>query len=99
MGNLPAISPPTHPPNFLEESLRALFQRSPGFKRMSFRQKINGPMCFVEFEDTGYASLAIKEMYGHNLVSAMCCDMPNAALTRRTASSRVVSACRTLKTR
>jgi hypothetical protein len=36
---------------------------------MSFRQKINGPMCFVEFEDVGYATLAIKEVYGHNLVS------------------------------
>ncbi|KAI9633359.1 uncharacterized protein MKK02DRAFT_39340 [Dioszegia hungarica] len=61
IGNLPAISPPTHPPNFLEESLRSLFARLPGFKRMSFRQKINGPMCFVEFEDVGYATLAIKE--------------------------------------
>ncbi|WVQ94615.1 hypothetical protein IAU59_001695 [Kwoniella sp. CBS 9459] len=67
VGNLPAISPPTHPPNFLEESLRALFARCPGFKRMSFRQKINGPMCFVEFEEVHYASQAIKEMYGHTL--------------------------------
>ncbi|OCF32306.1 hypothetical protein I316_05974 [Kwoniella heveanensis BCC8398] len=67
VGNLPAISPPTHPPNFLEESLRALFARSPGFKRMSFRQKINGPMCFVEFEEVLYASQAIKELYGHTL--------------------------------
>ncbi|WRT63108.1 uncharacterized protein IL334_000011 [Kwoniella shivajii] len=67
VGNLPAISPPTHPPNFLEESLRGLFSRSPGFKRMSFRQKINGPMCFVEFEEVIYASQAIKDLYGHNL--------------------------------
>nr|XP_018266045.1 uncharacterized protein I303_00014 [Kwoniella dejecticola CBS 10117]OBR88203.1 hypothetical protein I303_00014 [Kwoniella dejecticola CBS 10117] len=67
VGNLPAISPPTHPPNFLEESLRGLFSRCPGFKRMSFRQKINGPMCFVEFEEVVYASQAIKELYGHNL--------------------------------
>ncbi|WWC67413.1 uncharacterized protein I206_101321 [Kwoniella pini CBS 10737] len=67
VGNLPAISPPTHPPNFLEESLRGLFSRCPGFKRMSFRQKINGPMCFVEFEEVGFASQAIKELYGHNL--------------------------------
>ncbi|WVR03016.1 hypothetical protein IAU60_000005 [Kwoniella sp. DSM 27419] len=67
VGNLPAISPPTHPPNFLEESLRSLFARCPGFKRMSFRQKINGPMCFVEFEEVAYASQAIKDLYGHNL--------------------------------
>jgi hypothetical protein len=38
---------------------------------MSFRQKINGPMCFVEFEEVGYASVAIKELYGHNLVSGI----------------------------
>ncbi|WVQ82785.1 hypothetical protein IAT38_004917 [Cryptococcus sp. DSM 104549] len=67
VGNLPAISPPTHPPNFLEESLRSLFGRCLGFKRMSFRQKINGPMCFVEFEEVVYAAQAIKELYGHNL--------------------------------
>ncbi|ORX35166.1 hypothetical protein BD324DRAFT_121250 [Kockovaella imperatae] len=67
VGNLPAISPPTHPPNFLEESLRGLFCRCPGYKRMSFRQKINGPMCFVEFEEVAFASQAIKELYGHNL--------------------------------
>lgn len=67
IGNLPAISPPTHPPNFLEESLRALFHRRPGFKRMSFRQKINGPMCFVEFEDIPYATQAMRELYGNTL--------------------------------
>jgi hypothetical protein len=69
IGNLPAMSPPTHPPNYLEESLRGLFQRCFGYKRMSFRQKINGPMCFVEFEDVGTASQAIKDLYGNNLVS------------------------------
>lgn len=47
-----------------------MFQRAPGFKRMSFRQKINGPMCFVEFEDIVFASQAIKELYGHSLVSS-----------------------------
>lgn len=67
IGNLPAISPPTHPPNFLEESLRALFHRRPGFKRMSFRQKINGPMCFVEFEDIPFATQAMRELYGNTL--------------------------------
>jgi hypothetical protein len=36
---------------------------------MSFRQKINGPMCFVEYEDVSFAAQAIKDLYGHNLVS------------------------------
>ena len=89
VGNLPAISPPTHPPNFLEESLRALFSRCPGFKRMSFRQKINGPMCFVEFEDVGYAAQAIKELYGHNLVS---CGLQRLR-SLRPVSRRVVLGC------
>lgn len=68
VGNLPAISPPTHPPSYLEDSLRALFQQSPGFKRMSFRQKINGPMCFVEYEDVGFATRAIRDLYGNGVV-------------------------------
>lgn len=48
VGNLPTSPPPTHPPSHLEDALRALFQRREGFHRMSFRQKSNGPMCFVE---------------------------------------------------
>lgn len=68
VGNLPAISPPTHPPSYLEDSLRAMFQQSPGFKRMSFRQKINGPMCFVEYEDVGFATRAIRDLYGNGVV-------------------------------
>jgi RNA recognition motif-containing protein len=69
VGNLPAISPPALPPNFLEESLRSMFQTCPGYKRMSFRQKINGPMCFVEFEDIHFAANCIQNLYGHTLVS------------------------------
>jgi len=34
--------------DYLEESLRQLFSQQPGFKRLCFRQKSNGPMCFVE---------------------------------------------------
>lgn len=48
---------------------------------MSFRQKINGPMCFVEFEDVTFATQAIKDLYGHNLVcfsfSATSSEQPN----------------------
>ena len=88
VGNLPAISPPTHPPNFLEESLRALFSRCAGYKRMSFRQKINGPMCFVEFEDVPFASQAIKDLYGHNLVSCHDPSFRASELTRVSGRSR-----------
>lgn len=48
VGNLPSHLAATQSPNFLEECLRNLFSRALGFKRMSFRQKVNGPMCFVE---------------------------------------------------
>ncbi|KAL7420423.1 hypothetical protein Q5752_005394 [Cryptotrichosporon argae] len=67
IGNLPATQSRDYPPNFLEESLRALFNMCPGFKRMSFRQKINGPMCFVEFEDVAFAAQAIHDLYGNTL--------------------------------
>lgn len=78
VGNLPAISPPALPPNFLEESLRSMFETCPGYKRMSFRQKVNGPMCFVEFEDIHFAANCIQNLYGHTLVSfpsAIFCDI------------------------
>jgi hypothetical protein len=48
VGNLPSHLAVTQSPNYLEECLRNLFTRATGFKRMSFRQKVNGPMCFVE---------------------------------------------------
>jgi hypothetical protein len=48
---------------------------------MSFRQKINGPMCFVEFEDVPYAAQAIKELYGHTLVSPLTTINPIDLLT------------------
>ncbi|KAJ9097734.1 hypothetical protein QFC21_004772 [Naganishia friedmannii] len=67
VGNLPSSLSHTHAPNYLEDSLRNLFSRVAGFKRMSFRQKANGPMCFVEFEDVPNATLAMKDLYGHTL--------------------------------
>lgn len=48
VGNLPSHLAVTQSANYLEECLRNLFTRASGFKRMSFRQKVNGPMCFVE---------------------------------------------------
>jgi hypothetical protein len=32
----------------LEDRLKTLFARCPGFRKLCFRQKSNGPMCFVE---------------------------------------------------
>ncbi|THH31910.1 hypothetical protein EUX98_g2289 [Antrodiella citrinella] len=68
VGNLPpSPTPGSSPPMFLEEKLRDLFSKRPGYRKLCFRQKSNGPMCFVEFEDVAYASLALKELHGHTL--------------------------------
>ncbi|TFY54702.1 hypothetical protein EVG20_g9601 [Dentipellis fragilis] len=59
--------PPGMPPNYLEESLRELFSKRPGFRKLCFRQKSNGPMCFVEFCDVQYATKALNDLYGATL--------------------------------
>ncbi|TRX98586.1 hypothetical protein FHL15_000660 [Xylaria flabelliformis] len=54
-----------------EEELKAMFQKQRGYKRLCFRTKQNGPMCFVEFEDISHATRALHECYGkplHNSV-------------------------------
>ena len=49
VGNLPSSPPPVgYSSNYLEEELRELFNHHPGFRKLCFRQKNNGPMCFVE---------------------------------------------------
>ncbi|KAK4232380.1 protein WHI3 [Podospora fimiseda] len=50
-----------------EEELKSLFQRQRGYKRLCFRTKGNGPMCFVEFEDVTYATRALTDLYGYVL--------------------------------
>ncbi|KAG6813434.1 hypothetical protein H0H92_011131 [Tricholoma furcatifolium] len=67
VGNLPTSSPNGFPQDFLEESLRELFTGRAGFRRLCFRYKSNGPMCFVEFEDVPYATKALNELYGDTL--------------------------------
>ncbi|GAA5950331.1 hypothetical protein JCM3765_004509 [Sporobolomyces pararoseus] len=70
VGGLPAILPSLTGPfsaSHLEDSLRNAFSRCPGFKRLQFRSKSNGPIVFVEFEDTAYATRAMNEMYGYTL--------------------------------
>ena len=49
VGNLPASNSPGGSPSpYLEERLRDLFSRRPGYRKLCFRHKSNGPMCFVE---------------------------------------------------
>ncbi|KAI0065912.1 hypothetical protein BV25DRAFT_1797772, partial [Artomyces pyxidatus] len=68
VGNLPSSPPPPGlPPNHLEDSLRDLFSRRPGFRKLCFRQKSNGPMCFVEFVDVSHATKALNDLYGATL--------------------------------
>ncbi|KAM0756548.1 hypothetical protein T439DRAFT_282694 [Meredithblackwellia eburnea MCA 4105] len=47
--------------------LRNAFSRCPGFRRLCFRSKSNGPIVFVEFDDVMYATQALQDMYGHTL--------------------------------
>jgi len=50
-----------------EDELKAVFSKQRGYKRLCFRTKQNGPMCFVEFEDTSFATKALNELYGYML--------------------------------
>ncbi|BGP12387.1 hypothetical protein JCM10213_002008 [Rhodosporidiobolus nylandii] len=70
VGGLPAVLPSLTGPfsaSHLEDSLRNAFSRCPGFKRLQFRSKSNGPIVFVEFLDTAHATRAMQELYGHTL--------------------------------
>ncbi len=59
VGNLPGDTS--------EDELKAMFSKQRGYKRLCFRTKQNGPMCFVEFEDVSFATKALNELYGHPL--------------------------------
>lgn len=50
-----------------EDELKAMFSKQRGYKRLCFRTKSNGPMCFVEFEDVSFATKALNELYGVSL--------------------------------
>ncbi|CAA7258581.1 unnamed protein product [Cyclocybe aegerita] len=72
VGNLPTSPPPIgYPHDYLEETLREVFSVRPGYRKLCFRQKAAGPMCFVEFEDVHYASRAMTEMSGNTLRGAV----------------------------
>ncbi|KAI8927918.1 hypothetical protein BC831DRAFT_450957 [Entophlyctis helioformis] len=59
VGNLPHET--------MEEELRQIFSVQPGFKRLCFRMRSNGPMCFVEFDSIEYATAALFQLYGTHL--------------------------------
>ncbi|CAK7272391.1 cell cycle RNA binding protein whi3 [Sporothrix epigloea] len=60
VGNLPL--------NTTEDELKNLFSRQRGFKRMCFRAKNNGPMCFVEFDSITAATKTLLDLYGRPLI-------------------------------
>ncbi|OBZ86737.1 Cell wall integrity protein scw1 [Choanephora cucurbitarum] len=49
------------------EEIRKLFSACNGYKRMNFRQKLQGPMCFIEFEDVLFAIQAMHQYQGYRL--------------------------------
>ena len=63
VGNLPIDT--------AEDELKAVFSKQRGYKRLCFRTKQNGPMCFVEFEDVSFATKALNELYGHLLSNSV----------------------------
>ncbi|KAI0677651.1 hypothetical protein C8Q78DRAFT_961651 [Trametes maxima] len=68
VGNLPMpTSPGGYTLAFLEDRLRELFSKQPGYRKLCFRQKSNGPMCFVEFDSVEYATNALNQLYGDTL--------------------------------
>ena len=54
-----------------EDELKAMFSKQRGYKRLCFRTKQNGPMCFVEFEDVSFATKALNELYGASLHNSL----------------------------
>ncbi|KAF9984052.1 hypothetical protein BGZ75_004385 [Mortierella antarctica] len=63
VGNLPM--------NTSEDELRMLFSRCVGYRRLCFRTKANGPMCFVEFENVECATQALNDLYGNPLSNSV----------------------------
>lgn len=59
------------PPNTCEDELKSLFSRQRGYRRLCFRTKHNGPMCFVEFEDINYAAQTLDNLYGTMLTNSV----------------------------
>lgn len=54
-----------------EDELKTIFCKQRGYRRLCFRTKQNGPMCFVEFEDISFATKALSELYGYMLSNSI----------------------------
>ncbi|KAF2279591.1 uncharacterized protein EI97DRAFT_181027 [Westerdykella ornata] len=54
-----------------EDELKAVFSKVRGYKRLCFRTKQQGPMCFVEFEDITSATKALFNLYGYMLSNSV----------------------------
>ncbi|GAM82121.1 hypothetical protein ANO11243_001000 [Dothideomycetidae sp. 11243] len=59
------------PNNTSEDELKRLFSQQRGYKRLCFRTKQNGPMCFVEFENITLATQALHHLYGKMLSNSV----------------------------
>jgi hypothetical protein len=59
------------PPDTSEDELKSLFSKQRGYKRMIFRNKANGPICFVEFEDVTFATKCLHDLYGYQLSNSV----------------------------
>lgn len=59
------------PPATSEDELHSLFSPCKGYKRMCFRQKPQGPMCFIEFDDVVFATQAMSQHQGHELSNSV----------------------------
>ncbi|KAK3399582.1 hypothetical protein B0T20DRAFT_165580 [Sordaria brevicollis] len=61
VGNLPTDTS--------EEELKAVFSKLAGYKRLMYRTKHHGPMCYVEFENVLFATEAINQLGGYGLIN------------------------------
>jgi RNA recognition motif-containing protein len=55
------------PSNVSEGELKALFSQRPGYKRLFFSRIFSRKSCSVEFEDEGFAIIALNDLYGRAL--------------------------------
>lgn len=50
-----------------EDELKDIFSKQQGYKRMCFRVRQNGSICFVEFENIACAVVAMQDLDGYRL--------------------------------
>jgi hypothetical protein len=87
------------PQDYLEESLRELFRNQAGYRRLCFRQKHNGPMCFVEVRQPIYHNrLQLTDYSLRTLVSLLVPCLICMGTISRAWSRVVVFASLTAKT-